>query len=73
VLLATTYLQQDRPELEQALTHGGRALDVLAGAVDSARCVGHLSRLVDGFGPYRRSAYVAEFIDRARPVLAGTS
>ncbi|TDD59355.1 hypothetical protein E1293_46490 [Actinomadura darangshiensis] len=71
VLLATTYLQQDRPELDQALTHGSRALDALAGEVDSTRCIGHLSRLVDNLRPYRRSTGVAKFVDRASPMLAG--
>ncbi|WP_285697378.1 hypothetical protein [Actinomadura sp. NBRC 104412] len=72
-LLATTYLQQDRPEPDQALAHGDRALDALAGEVDSARCIGHLSRLTDAFRPYRRSPGVAAFLDRVRPVLVGTS
>lgn len=69
-LLATTYLQQNKVELDQALAHGRRALDALSGEVDSARCVGHLSRLTDSLSPYRRSAGVAEFLDRARPVFA---
>lgn len=73
VLLATTYLHQDRPELDQALIHGGRGLDALTGEVDSTRCIGHLSRLVDGLRPYRRSPGVAEFVDRARPVLTRTT
>jgi tetratricopeptide (TPR) repeat protein len=73
VLLATTYLEQDRPELEQALSHGGRALDALSSDVDSARCLGHLSRLVDSLGTYRRSSGVAEFINRARPVLSASA
>ncbi len=68
VLLAETYLHQDKPELDQALAHGSRAVDTLAGEVDSARCIGHLARLIDSLRPYRRSASVAEFIDRARPV-----
>jgi hypothetical protein len=69
VLLATTYLQDDNAELEQALAHGTRAIDALSGEVDSARCIGHLSRLVDALGTYRRSPGVTEFIERARPVL----
>lgn len=69
VLLAATYLQGDKAELDQALAHGTRALDALSGEVDSARCNGHLARLVDTLGTYRRSPGVTEFIDRARPVL----
>lgn len=72
VLLATTYLHQDKPELDQALAHGGRALDALAGDVDSTRCIGHLARLIDSLGPFRRSAHVSEFLDQAKPVLART-
>lgn len=72
VLLATTYLQQNKPELDQALAHGGRAVDALAGDVDSARCIGHLARLIDSLNPYRRSAGVADFLDHARPMLATT-
>jgi hypothetical protein len=71
VLLATTYLQQDKPELDQALAYGNLAVDMLSGEVDSARCVRHVSRLVDGLAPYRRSAEVREFIDRSRPLLTG--
>lgn len=71
-LLASIYLQQDKPELDQALAHGDHALDALAGEVDSARCIGHLSRLTDALRPYRRSPGAAEFIDRARPLLART-
>jgi hypothetical protein len=68
VLLAITYLQQNKPELDHALAHGGRAVDALSTEVDSTRCVGHVSRLVDGLRPYRRSTDVREFIDRAQPL-----
>lgn len=54
----------------QALAHGTRAIDALTGQVDSPRCVGHLSHLVTGLRPYRRSHGVTQFIDRARPTLA---
>ncbi|MFF5264612.1 hypothetical protein ACFY4C_37290 [Actinomadura viridis] len=69
ILLAITYLQQPHPELDQALTHGSLALDALASEIDSARCLGHLSRLVNALRSYRRSAGVAEFIARARLVF----
>lgn len=72
VLLATTYLQQNKPELDQALAHGGRAVDALSTEVDSTRCVGHVSRLVDELRPYRRSTDVRKFIDRAQPLRTAT-
>lgn len=71
VLLATTYLQQRNPELSQVLAHGNRAVDALS-AVDSARCAGHLSRLADGLGRYRRTVGVADFIERAHLMTAHT-
>ncbi|MFL4909399.1 hypothetical protein ACJ6WF_41005 [Streptomyces sp. MMS24-I2-30] len=70
VLLATTYQQQPKPDLAQALVHGNRAIDALTGTIDSPRCVNHFARLVSGLGPYRRSRGVAEFVERARLVLA---
>lgn len=70
VLLASTYVQQARPEIDEAINLGGKALDALGGEVDSPRCIGHISRLVDDLAPYRRSTNVREFIDRARPLLA---
>ncbi|MFJ4966028.1 hypothetical protein ACIP6P_26885 [Streptomyces sp. NPDC088729] len=73
ILLASTYQQQPRPDLAQALVHGNRAVDALTGEVDSPRCVGHLARLVSGLSPYRRSRGVAEFIGRTRPVLDSAS
>lgn len=72
-LLATTYVQQDKPDLEQALHHGNLAANALSGEVDSARCVGHLCRLVDELAPYRRSPGIREFIDHARPLLTTTA
>jgi hypothetical protein len=54
-----------------ALTHGGLAVDVLTGEVDSARCVNRLVLvLVDDLTPYRRSPAVGQFIEAARPLLA---
>ncbi|MCW2937705.1 MAG: hypothetical protein JWN00_690 [Actinomycetia bacterium] len=56
-----------------ALAQGNPAIDLLTAEVDSARCVGHVSRLVDDLAPYRRSPGVREFTARARPFLAGTT
>lgn len=66
ILLATTYLQQKRPDIDSALAHAGLAIDVLDGQVDSARCRGHVSRVTESLAPYRRSSGVREFLDRTR-------
>ncbi|MDQ3760617.1 MAG: hypothetical protein M3460_02655 [Actinomycetota bacterium] len=52
--MATTYLRQDQPDVDHAVTLATRAVETLTGEVDSARCVGHLARLVGDFAPYRR-------------------
>jgi hypothetical protein len=68
-LLATTYLQQTQPDIDSALAHAGHAIDALDDHVDSARCLGHVSRLTQALAPYRRSTGVREFLDRTRPLL----
>ncbi|SEG26921.1 hypothetical protein SAMN04489712_104155 [Thermomonospora echinospora] len=70
VLLATSYVQQEHPNLDAGLAQAHQALDTLTGEVDSARCLGHLSHLVDHLTPHRRSPEVREFIDRARPLMS---
>jgi hypothetical protein len=63
--LATTYLRQERPELDQALSLGTHAIETLTGTVRSALGIADLTRVVDGLAPYRRRPAVREFIDRA--------
>ncbi|MFF5265019.1 hypothetical protein ACFY4C_39555 [Actinomadura viridis] len=70
VLLATTYLQQARPDLERILIYAHRALESLSAHVDSARCRTHLTRLADDLQPYRRVPSVQEFLDRSRTLAA---
>ena len=72
VLLATTYLRQDRPEVDHAATLACRAVGTLTGEVDSARVVGHLTQLVGDFAPYRRRPSVCQFTDQAAELLTGT-
>jgi len=69
--LATTYLRQDRPEVDHAVSLASRAMETLSGEVDSARCVGHLARLVGSFAPYRRRPAVRQFTDHAAGLFAG--
>jgi hypothetical protein len=68
-MLATTYLRQDRPEVDHAVSLASRAVETLKGEVDSARCVGHLARLVGDFGPYRRRPAVRQLTEQAAGLL----
>ncbi len=70
VLLATTYVHQDQPDIDQAAALGTQAVQSLTGEVDSTRCVGHLARLADHLAPYRRNPAVREFHDQATELLA---
>jgi hypothetical protein len=67
--LATTYLRQDQPEVEHAVTLATRAVETLTGEVDSARCVGYLARLVGDFAPYRRRPAVHQFTEQTTGLL----
>jgi tetratricopeptide (TPR) repeat protein len=66
VLMATTYVRQPHPDIEQALDLGGRALTTLTGQVASARVTGHVIRLSEHLWPYRRNPAVKDFTDHAR-------
>jgi len=70
--LARTYLCQDRPEVDHAVTLATRAVGTLTDGVDSARVVGHLTQLVDHFAPYRRRPAVRQFTDQVAELLTGT-
>lgn len=72
-LLATTYLRQQDPDLEHALTLAGRAVDVLAEQVTSTRCVGHLTSLVGDLAAYARRPAVRELSDRIRTLQSQTT
>jgi hypothetical protein len=69
ILLATTYLRQDRPEVDHAVSLASQAVETLSGEVDSARCVGHLARLVGDFVPYRRRPAVRQLTEQAAGLL----
>jgi tetratricopeptide (TPR) repeat protein len=69
IMLAHTYLRQDQPEVDHALTLATRAVETLTGEVDSARCVGYLARLVGDFAPYRRRPAVRQFTEQATGLL----
>ena len=73
VLLATTYIRQDQPDLDGALSHANSAVDVLDGEVDSARCLGHVSRLLECLAPYKRRPAVRDFFGRCAPILAASA
>ena len=69
ILLATTYLRQDQPEVDHAVSLASQAVETLTGEVDSARCVGHLARLVGDFAPYRRRHAVRQLTEQATELL----
>ncbi|MGH3866785.1 MAG: hypothetical protein ACRDQ4_11725 [Pseudonocardiaceae bacterium] len=70
ILLATTYLRQDQPEVDHAVTLATRAVETLTGEVDSARCVGHLARLIGDLTPYRRRPAVRQLTEQTTGFLA---
>ncbi len=69
ILLATTYLRQDRPEVDHAVSLASRAVETLTGEVDSARSTGYLTRFVDHLAPYRRRPAVRQLTEQATGLL----
>ncbi|MGH3852985.1 MAG: hypothetical protein ACRDR6_05695 [Pseudonocardiaceae bacterium] len=69
ILLATTYLRQDQPEVDHAVAMATRAVETLTGEVDSARCVGHLTRLIGDLTPYRRRPAIRQLTEHATGLL----
>jgi len=73
VLLATTYVCQNQPDIDGAISHANRAVEALGGEVDSPRCVGHVSRLLEHLAPYRRRPAVRDFFDRSRHLISAAA
>lgn len=74
ILLARTYLRQRSPDCDRAVTVADRAVSSLEGTVDSARCVGHLSGLVNDLVPHqRRGAPVLGLVHRATRLMDATA
>jgi hypothetical protein len=73
IKLATTYLRQDQPEVEHAVTLATRAVETLTGEVDSTYVVGHLAQLVGDFAPYRRRPAVRQFTEQAAGLLTSAT
>ncbi|MBV9139391.1 MAG: hypothetical protein JO115_00440 [Pseudonocardiales bacterium] len=69
IKLATTYLRQDRPEVDHAVTLATQAVQTLTGGVDSTYVVGHLAQLVKDFAPYRRRPAVRQLTEQATGLL----
>ncbi|MET7950538.1 hypothetical protein [Micromonospora sp. NPDC005324] len=69
-LLATTYVQQEHPELDKALALGDQAVQTLTGQVTSTRCIKHVRNLVGALAPYRRTPTVRQFCQDARDLIA---
>ena len=70
ILLAATYLRQDRPEVDHAVSLASHAVETLTGEVDSARCVGYLTRLVNDLAPYRRRPTVRHLTEQTTGLTA---
>ncbi|MBO4209129.1 hypothetical protein [Micromonospora echinofusca] len=69
-LLATTYVQQEQPELDKALALGDQAVQTLTGQVTSARCIKHVRNLVGSLAPYQRTSAVRRFFQDAKDLIA---
>ncbi|MGH3773220.1 MAG: hypothetical protein ACRDRW_17795 [Pseudonocardiaceae bacterium] len=67
--LATTYLRQDQPEVDHAVTLATRAVDTLTGGVDSTSVVSQLARLISDLTPYRRRPTVRQLTEQATGLL----
>ena len=68
-LLATTYVQQEQPELDRAIALGDQAVQTLTGQVTSARCIKHVRNLVGTLQPYRCTPAVRRFCQDARDLI----
>lgn len=74
VLLARTYLRQSTPDCERAIEVATNAVRSLEGSVDSARCISHLTGLVNDLVPHqRRGAPVVDLINRATHLMEATT
>ncbi|MGH3770664.1 MAG: hypothetical protein ACRDRW_04580 [Pseudonocardiaceae bacterium] len=69
IYLATTYLRQDQPEVDHAVTLATRAVQTLTGGVDSTYGVGHLTRLLGDLTLYRRRPTVRQLTEQAAGFL----
>ncbi|MGN2638999.1 tetratricopeptide repeat protein [Nocardia takedensis] len=63
-LLATTYTRQNDPDIDQAVSLAERAVDTLAGDVDSHRCVGHLTTLIGELDRHHRRPAVRQLTEQ---------
>ncbi|MBN1171232.1 MAG: hypothetical protein JXA67_03580 [Micromonosporaceae bacterium] len=72
-LLATGFLNAQQPDLDQAVKHGGRAVDILLGEIDSPRCAGHVNRMTTLLRHYQRHQPVRQLLERAQPLTGATS
>jgi tetratricopeptide (TPR) repeat protein len=73
VLMATTYIRQPNPDIDQALDVAGRAVTTLTGQVSSARVVGHVTTLTQHLSAYRRNPAVRAFTEQTRTLLTQTA
>lgn len=72
-LLATTYVRQAEPDLDQALALAGNAVEILTDDVSSNRCIGHLNTLLRDLAPYSRQPAVHQLAEQVRSLRAASS
>jgi hypothetical protein len=72
LLLASTYVRQQQPDLDRVVRLGDQAVEILTGQVNSARCVRHVRNLVDDLEPHRQTPAVKRFRDNAAGLLQTT-
>ncbi|WP_330256911.1 tetratricopeptide repeat protein [Nocardia sp. NBC_00565] len=72
-LLATTYVRQNDPDLDQALALAGHAVDILTDDVTSSRCVGHLNTLLRDLTPHQRRPAVRQLAEQVQSLQSAMS
>jgi hypothetical protein len=70
VLMATTYIRQPNPDIDQAIDLASRAVTTLTVQVTSARVTGHVRTLTRHLAVYRRNPAVRSFTEQTRALLA---
>ncbi len=72
-LLATTYVRQTDPDLDQALALADHAVSILTDDVSSSRCVGHLDTLLRDLTPHNRRPAVRQLAEQVQTLRVSTA
>ncbi|WP_405132946.1 tetratricopeptide repeat protein [Nocardia sp. NBC_01388] len=71
-LLATTYVRQADPDLDQAFSLADQAVAILTDDVSSNRCVGHLNTLLRDLNPHNRRPAVRRLAEQVESLRSAT-